>query len=115
MKQLKRLFNDWVLVKLDPISSENVSSGGILLTSPALVRTGTVLQVGPGKDYSDGVHRKIEAQNGDRVAFFTGNMDTKQGEAIKLHIGDEQALIPESAVLFFFELGEGEALPRIDR
>lgn len=112
MRRLARLLHDWVLVKLDPIGKDNVSPGGIVLVEPEMVRTGVVLQVGAGKVYSDGVYKKTSVQVGERVAFFSGNMDTKQGQMLKSYVGEDEALIPEDAILFVIE---GDVIPRLTR
>jgi len=115
MSKLEKLLHDWVLVTLDPISPENVSTGGIILTEPHMVRTGKVKATGPGKKYCDGPYVHIGVNVGERVAFFTGNMDTKQGNNLKAFIGDDEALMPETAILFVIETEEGEALPRVTK
>jgi co-chaperonin GroES (HSP10) len=114
-KQLEKLFHDWVLVGLDPIGRDNFTAGGVLLSEPKMVRTGTVLKTGPGKFYTDKVYKPIDIKVGEHVAFFAGNMDTKQGKEIRSFIEDDEALLPEPAILFAFELEDGEALPRIEK
>ena len=115
MNKLAKLLHDWVLVTLDPISTENVSAGGIILTEPHMLRTGVVKDTGPGKKYSDGPYIGIGVKAGERVAFFAGNMDTKQGNNLKAFINDDEALLPETAVLFVIESEPGEQLPRISK
>ena len=115
MRKFRKLLNDWVLIKVDPLPKENVTLGGILLTEPHMARTGVVLFFGQGKRYHDGPYRKVDLSVGDHVAFFAGNMDTKQGKAIQAYIEEDEALLPETAVLFAFTLEEGEPLPRVTK
>lgn len=110
-----RPLNNWVVIQLDPLSKENISEGGIVLLEPEMVRTGTVLRVGPGKTYKDKKRISTQLKGGERVAFFTGNMDTKQGQALKAHVSDDEAFITEDAILFTLDLEEGEKPPRITR
>lgn len=109
---LTRLLHDWVRVKLDPVGENEC--GGILLVEPHMVRTGVVEEVGPGKRYVDGPYVPTEVRVGERVAFFAGNMDTKQGKTLRAFIQKDEVLIPETSILFVLELEEGEPLPRID-
>jgi co-chaperonin GroES (HSP10) len=99
-KRLAKLLHDWVRVKLDPVGEDNVTPGGIILVEPEMVRTGVVTQTGPGKVYCDGVTKKTTVQVGARVAFFAGNMDTKQGKMLREYLEEDEALIPEDAILF---------------
>lgn len=112
-KRLKTLLHDWVRVKMHSVG-ENIS-GGIILTEPHMVRTGVVEDCGPGKRYSDGKFLPTQVKKGDVVVFFAGNMDTKQGKELRTFISEDEALLPESAILFLLDLEEGEEIPRITR
>jgi co-chaperonin GroES (HSP10) len=116
-KRLRTLLHDWVRVRLDPgcMKSEDVSEGGIVLTTPVMVCTGVVEKTGPGKRYKDGKYIPTQVVPGDHVAFFAGNMDTKQGRAIQSYVDEDEALVPETALLFVIELGDGDPMPRIDK
>jgi co-chaperonin GroES (HSP10) len=114
-KQLAKLLHDWVRVKLDPVPKENTSGGGIVLVEPIMVRTGVVVGHGPGKRYVDGKYIPTQVKVGERVAFFTGNMDTKQGRGLRAYVRDDEALLPEPAILFAFDLDDGDTLPRIEK
>lgn len=81
-----------------------------------MVRTGVVVAHGPGKSFSkEGKFVPIQVKVGERVAFFAGNMDTKQGKNLQAFVEDDEALLPESAILFVLELEEGEPIPRIEK
>lgn len=109
-----KALNDWALVKVDPLPKEN-TQGGILLVEPHMVRTGVVVNVGKGKLYHDQVYRPTQLKPGERIAFFAGTMDTKQGKAISHKLDDDHALVRETDALFVIELEGGEAIPRITK
>lgn len=115
-RKLKKILHDWVRVRLDETPKEDTSSGGIILNQPVMVHTGVVVETGPGKRYRDEKkYVPIQVQPGERVVFFAGNMDTKQGKSIQPFVEEGEALIPETAILFVLELEDGEAMPRIEK
>ncbi len=107
--KFKRLLTDHVLVKLEP--SREKTQGGIVIpgTSPHPLRLGRVLQVGPGRyrkvrrrsapDYAE-VYHPMEAQPGDRVAFFIASVDTRSGQAVTYYLQEDERLIREDDILF---------------
>lgn len=114
MRQLLRLFNDHVRVRLDPPLKQR---GSILVPDIARanpVRTGVILDVGPGKyvktrqrrthEYRD-VLRPVEAKRGERVAFLIGSVDTKSGKAVSHYLQEDERVIREEDILFVFEDG----------
>jgi len=106
-----RPLNDWVLVAMDHLPGENTSGGGIILTQPALIRKGTVLAIGKGRTYSDGVYKPCDTKVGERVAFLSAVLESKQGYQISGILAPNEALIREPDILFVFEEGD----PRIEK
>lgn len=100
-----RPLSDWVLVDLDPVPGENASPGGIILPHPALIRTGVAKRVGPGRLYADGVYKRTDLRVGERVVFLAAVLDTKQGHQLAGMLGENEALVRESDVLFVDEEG----------
>lgn len=111
-RRIRRLLHDWVLIKLDPIPAINASTGGIVLVTPRLVRTGIVTMTGPGKRRADRptVVLPLSVSVGNRVALLAGNMDTKGGRKLQQYVQDDEALVPESAVLFIID---GDLIPEV--
>lgn len=114
-KRLKKLLHDWVRVKLDPVGEENLSPGGIVMPTPELVRTGVVMQTGPGKTYCDGVHKPTTVELGQRVVFLAANTDNKQSQMLAEYLEEDEVLLPEDAILFVLELEEGDKMPRLTK
>jgi co-chaperonin GroES (HSP10) len=100
-----------VLVELESTPAENTSVGGILLPQPVLIRYATVLAVGPGRRYSDGVYKPCEIQVGERVVFLAAVLDTKQGHQLVGSLGENEALVREPDILCVIESGN----PRIEK
>jgi co-chaperonin GroES (HSP10) len=115
--KFQSLGSDRVLVRLDPRRTH--TRGGLVIpdTEAQMIRTGVILQTGPGKwvktrrrvtqDYRE-VLRPIEARVGERVAFFIGSVDTKSGQAVSFHLREDERLIREEDVLFVIEEGDVE-------
>jgi len=97
-----RPLHDGVVVKLDPLSEERVSKGGIILVDVEFIRTGVAIVVGPGNRFVDR-YVKMDLKVGQRVCFFAGAMDTKQGQAMRARLNEDEALIRETDVLFTIE------------
>lgn len=106
-----RPLNDWVLVTMDPLPAANTSGGGIILTQPALIRKGAVVAAGRGRTYSDGVYKPCTLRVGDRVAFLSAVLESKQGYQVSGILAPNEALIREPDVLFIIEEGD----PRIEK
>lgn len=100
-----KLFNDWVLVDMEPIKQ---SRGSILLVHGERVRTGKVLAVGPGRYISkeSGIRAPVGVATGERIAFFRENLEHKQGKTI-MHlmeeVGENIGLIRAPDILFVVE------------
>ena len=105
-----RPLNDWVLVKLDPLD-DRTTDVGLVLVRPQTVRTGTVLRAGVDRLYIDGVVKRTEIKTGERIAFLAGTLDNKQGQQITYTLGEDQALMRESDILFVIEEGN----PKLDK
>lgn len=101
-----RPLNNWVLVKLDPEPPAVYNGGTIIMMHPALIRQGSVVRVGPGRTFSDGVYKHTELKVGERVAFLSAVLDTKQGHQIEGTLSEGEALIREDDVLFVIEEGD---------
>lgn len=108
MIKLACLKSDNVHVRLDP--RKDRTSGGIVIpeNKDQSIRTGVILAVGPGKhvkvrksgtsDYRE-VFRPMQAQVGERVAFFIASVDTKGGKAISHYLQEDERLIREEDIL----------------
>lgn len=117
MTRLVRLKSDRVHVRLDPRKEK--TSGGILLpdSNAQALRTGVIIDVGPGKhvkvrrhgkdEYRE-VFRPMEAKVGERVAFFIASVDTKGGKAISHYLQEDERLITEEDILFVIDEGAVE-------
>lgn len=91
-----RPLQDRLVVELD--AEHNESRGGILLLGHDPVRTGTVLRVGPGKDYKD-KFLATEVKPGERVAFLQAVLETRSEKQLNFCLPDNQALIRETDIL----------------
>ena len=104
-----KLLGDHILVRLDPRKEK--TSGGLHIpgTEAQPIRTGVILQVGPGRwvkvrrqstgDYRS-VPRPMQAVVGERVAFLIGSVDTKTGQAVTHYLQEDERVIREDDVLF---------------
>jgi co-chaperonin GroES (HSP10) len=107
--RFSRLKSDHLLVKLDPRKEK--TRGGIVIpeTEAQPIRTGVILQAGPGRwtkvrrrgtgEYKT-VLRPMDAQVGERVAFLIGSVDTKTGQAVTHYLQEDERVIREDDVLF---------------
>jgi co-chaperonin GroES (HSP10) len=104
-----RPLGDVLLVKLDP----EIARGPLARVTPARVRTGVVLEVGPGRRSAHGGRIPIGVVPGERVAFFREHMDTRQGRALGAalaHVGEALVLLRVADVL----LALGDPPPEVD-
>lgn len=101
--QILKLLSDWMLVEDEP--TEKVTSGGIIVVNPQdqPVRIGLVLQVGPGRRYTDRLIPMPDGMVGRRVVFLAGASDTKQGQMLKSYVMEGQRLIRLGDVLGIVE------------
>jgi co-chaperonin GroES (HSP10) len=97
-----RLFNNYVLVELEP---ERPARSGILIAGPAPVRIARVLAVGPGRRDKKGRLIRMQLQVGDRFPFFKAAADTVQGRALAQRLPEDQRIVRENDVLFVLEPG----------
>lgn len=98
-----RLFNDYVLVELEP--EPPALQSGIILPGPAPVRIARVLGVGPGRRDKKGRLIRMQLKEGDRFPFFKAAADTAQGKALAQRLPEDQKIVRESDVLFVIEPG----------
>lgn len=94
-----RPINDWLVVKLD---EDKKVRGELLLVRGDRVRTGTVLSVGPGRQYSD-EYVPTEVAPGDKVAFFRENLEHASGKVILQHMEDGKCMLRESDILLVLD------------
>lgn len=105
-----RPLHDVLIVELEPV--RETTSGGLIVpatVSPS-IRTGRVLRAGPGRAWKplEGgkkVFWPMDVRVGERVAFFTANLEHKQGRQICYVLGDNEALLRETDVLFVVDDG----------
>lgn len=99
---------DVVLVKLDPLKDET-RAGIIILkdTTAQIVRTGTVLAVGPGRlSKKTGERVPVGVEPGERVAFLRWHLEHQQGKQITRRLleelGENIGMIRGPDILFAF-------------
>ena len=91
-----RPLHDWLVVALDELPEKQ---GSIVLVHGGRVRTGTVLEVGPGK--KDGAdYLPPDVSVGDKIAFFRENLEHKQGRTLLTYLEEGKALLRAADVLF---------------
>jgi co-chaperonin GroES (HSP10) len=105
-----KVLNDLVLIRMDP---DDIKVAGGLLFKPDnamehVLRTGEVLQVGPGKWSKDGAKQVgLDLEPGEGVVFIRFVADsTKTAQSIKDKLGAEEALIRFSDVLLAYDRSE---------
>ncbi len=81
-----RLLSDWLLVEIDP--TEEKTSGGIIKLDKEAdpIRTGVVVQAGPGRQYTDKLVPMEAGIVGKRLAFMMAATQTKAGEQLHTHL-----------------------------
>jgi chaperonin GroES len=105
-----RPLHDVLLIDIE--QEKKVSSGGIILpdSSREPIRIGKVVAAGPGRSWKVRDGKKtfwpMQAEAGDRVAFFMANLETKQGYQLCHVLGEGHGLIRETDVLFVIPEGE---------
>ena len=101
--------SDWVLVKCDERKSR---SKIIVDVGESPVRTGTVLEVGPGKYLTDDSSRRVPVgvEKGERVAFLRWHQEHRPGKDVvrsladlSEQVGAEVFLIRQNDILFVFD------------
>lgn len=106
MRQKLRLRSDYLLLRLDPVKEQ--TRGGIIILDPDRepIRTGTVLQHGPGRKYVDKFEPMPDDIVGKRLAFMMAATQTQAGEQLHMHLdlGDDLRLIRLGDVLL--EVGQ---------
>lgn len=104
-----RLLSDWILVKCDPFQQK--SSIIEMVTNESPVRTGTVLDVGPGRWLNEKKAVRVPIDVGPlaRVAFLRWHQEHRPGKAVvhaladlSEELGAEVCLIRQNDILFSF-------------
>jgi co-chaperonin GroES (HSP10) len=105
-----RLQNDSILVKMDP-EAELVTSG--LLVKPQIahehvLRTGKVMQVGPGKWARKGeraLNKRVrpDIEEGDGVLFIKFLNMTETNKALQVHLGEDEIILRPDDILLVFD------------
>jgi chaperonin GroES len=101
-----RLNEDWVLVEMD--GEVERTSGGIIKPDESyehVLRTGTVVSVGPGKTSGDS-RLPMEVSKGEGVLFIRFLADTKTSESLQQYIGKDHVLLKEDDVLLAYDRSE---------
>jgi len=105
-----RPWSDWILVKFDPLRkrSDIIEIAGDGDTS--VVRTGTVVQPGPGRITKKGTHAPMDVQVGDRITFLRWHQEHRPGKAnsetlkrMSAELGEDLTLIRQGDILFMFD------------
>ena len=102
-----RLRSDYLLLKIDPVKTK--TRGGIVLVDPdtAPIRTGVVLQAGPGRRYTEKFEPMPEDITGKRLAFMMAATQTQAGEQLHMHLdmGNDLRLVRLGDVLLEVDKG----------
>ncbi len=89
-------FHDWIVLEVEPFQKK--SSVLELPTNESAVRTGKVVDIGPGRD---GVAMDVEL--GQRLAFFRWNQEHQAGKAVH-HVlsglGENLVVVRQTDILF---------------
>lgn len=104
-----RLWHDWLRAKVEEAPAAMRS--GLVIPGAQPVRIGVVLEAGPGRRRVVGKREVLiptRAKPGDRFTFFKAVSETKQGQALALHLDDDEVLIKEGDILFVIEDGNPE-------
>lgn len=105
-----KLLSDWLLVKCDPFQSKSTVIE--LVTNESSVRTGVLLDVGPGKIKKPGkdVRIPMDVVKGERVAFLRWHQEHRPGKAVVHALAElseelaaEVCLIRVNDILFAFD------------
>jgi co-chaperonin GroES (HSP10) len=108
-----RPLSDVAVIQLEPPCTR--SRGGLIRpdTRQHPIRTGHVLRVGPGRRWKSKTTGKwvfwpMDLKVGERIAFLAAVLQTKQGKSLQssFSLGENEALIRETDVLFVIEDGE---------
>lgn len=91
--------NDWVLIQLD---EDSRMLRDLFLPHGNRVRTGTILAVGPGRQYTN-EFVAMDAKPGEKIAFFRETLEHKQGKQILQTLDDGTALIRETDILLVLD------------
>ena len=104
---LHKLCGNTILIRLDPETTK--TSGGLYKPDGAMehvLRTGEVLQVGPGKYAADdtSVRVPMDVQPGDGVVFIkfiATHMESAKG--VRKYLSEDEALIQSSDVMLVYD------------
>jgi co-chaperonin GroES (HSP10) len=102
-----RPLHDWVVVELDPLPNK---VGSLFIpdngSGAERVRTGTIVDTGPGKCTKKGKRIPLGVAKGEKVAFFRENLEHQQGKQIQRLMNefeDGKGLIRSSDILYVVE------------
>ena len=100
-----RPLNDWALIKVEEVPKVS----DIIVAPenmPRPIRKATVVKVGPGRHYRDGVYIPCGVKPGDRIVFFAAVLDTKQGKTVIHSLPDGYSLVREVDILIVIDEGD---------
>ena len=103
-----RLLHDWVMVRLDKPPTTMTPTSTIIVPDVGAgalrMRTGVLLQVGPGRWAKGGLRRlPVGLEVGEKVAFFRENLEHQQGKQLTRmmqEMDEDTALIRAADVLY---------------
>lgn len=95
-----RPLGDGILVRMDPLPEKQ---GLLFVPGGTRVRTGEVLEVGPGRPNKRGARRPLGLEVGERIAFFREHFEHRPGKELAhrlAELGDDLGLLHVEDVLF---------------
>jgi len=95
--------NDWIVVKLDQPPEPKTGELWVPPSQEDAVRTGVIVETGPGRTSKKGKIIPMEATPGMKVAFFRANFETLNGKTLQRvlqQIDKDIALIQERDILY---------------
>ena len=90
---------DWLFVELEP---EQKISEVLEITTRNPIQTAKVKAVGPGRVWGK-KFLPTQVKPGERIAFFTANLEHKPGKTMLQHLEENHALIRETDILMVLE------------
>jgi co-chaperonin GroES (HSP10) len=100
-----RPLGDGILVRLDPLPEKQ---GLLFIPGGSRVRTGEVLEVGPGRPTKSGARRPLGLEVGERIAFFREHFEHRPGKELVRSLAEleeDLGLLHVADVLFVLPPG----------
>jgi co-chaperonin GroES (HSP10) len=98
-----RPLGDWIVVHLNRPAESKI---WVPPSQEDRIRTGVILQTGPGRTSKKGKLIPMEAQKGMKVAFFRENFETMHGKTLigfLRQLDEDIGIIQERDILYIIE------------